>query len=392
MAGKIPPTAKICKKPKQSKRRKSVVQIQEKWWAGLNIRHLDAPIVTTKEGHVAVSGVTCKPDHDLGGFGLCGTGTVNLTYKTGRCTTRVPVVVFWKGAQMSESGRQTLPSLYRESKFYSEYCKDLQPHVPVTLGYFAIPARFANQLDIDSRARVGIVMAEYTPVNTLLTKTAMDPSATRRLLVSFLTACGRVHGKGVLHCDLKTSNLAVERGLDPCIRILDWGSWANILDKRNAHRMGTPFWRKYEWFGDGTLGRMLPADVYFHIGMVVLHFFAGQRHKLTRRGSDQKIARELGDAFQKQKDTNWCRFLVSHTAIQTTVRHQGLQNFQLALSERLGGCDALVEAVGVLWKGQPQSTQQAKATSRGTALLDLAETLNQDCLWRSFGTSPLGRL
>ena len=384
---KIPP--KISKRPKNSKRGKSFLQIPKEWWVDLDIRHLDAPLVTTKKGLVDVAGVTCKPDHELGGFGLCGTGTVYLKYKTGQCTTRVPVVVFWKGAQMSNAGHQTLPSLYKESKFYSEYCKDLQPCVPVTLGYFAIPARFANQLDIDSRACVGIVMTQYTPVNTLLTKTAMDSSATRRLLVSFLTACARVHGKGVLHCDLKTSNLAVERGLDPCIRILDWGSWAEILEKRNAHRMGTPFWRKYEWFGDGKSKCVLPADEYFHIGMVVLHFFAGRRHKLGRRGSDRRLAQDLGHEFQKQKDTNWCRFLVSHTAIRTTVGHPGLHQFQLALSKRLGGCDALVEAVGVLWNREPQSTQ---GPSHGTALLKLAVTLNKDCLWRNFGTSPLDTL
>lgn len=100
-------------------------------------------------------------------------------------------------------------------------------------------------------------------------KDPLDPARIHELLKGILRAMMYIHGKGIVHCDLKSSNILIDDSWT--IKLADFGLskkiiGVNVLDKTHQSRVGTPNWMAPEICrGESYTPK---ADVY-SFGLVV---------------------------------------------------------------------------------------------------------------------------
>jgi serine/threonine-protein kinase len=159
-----------------------------------------------------------------------------------------------------------------------------------------IPVYDAGYLD-DSGPFYAMRLMERPSLEALLRKLREgDPEATAefglgRLLRAFIQVCQAVdyaHSRGIVHCDLKPSNILL--GSFGEVLVVDWGL-AHSPDESSAYRGGTPGYMAPEQFEPDTRPIDARTDVYA-LG-AVLYEILTQRQAFPDQSSDPHAPRTM---------------------------------------------------------------------------------------------------
>jgi eukaryotic-like serine/threonine-protein kinase len=155
----------------------------------------------------------------------------------------------------------------------------------------------AQVLDADPAAARPWLATEYVDGPTLAGAVAATGALTGGRLAAFAAgvagALTAIHAAGVVHRDLKATNVLLPRSPGPEVKVIDFGiAWAaDATMTRSGLRFGSPSWMAPEQLRDRPAGP--PADV-FAWGLLVA-FAAAGRHPFGGGPADAVAYRILHD-------------------------------------------------------------------------------------------------
>ena len=155
----------------------------------------------------------------------------------------------------------------------------------------------ARVLDADAAAERPWLATEYVDGPTLADAVPATGPLTGGRLAAFAAgvadALTAIHAAGVVHRDLKATNVLLPRSPGPEVKVIDFGiAWAaDATMTRSGLRFGTPSWMAPEQLRDRPAGP--PADV-FAWGLLVA-FTAAGRHPFGGGPADAVAYRILHD-------------------------------------------------------------------------------------------------
>ena len=155
----------------------------------------------------------------------------------------------------------------------------------------------ARVLDADPGAARPWLATEYVDGATLADAVAATGPLTGRRLAAFAAGVAQaltaIHAAGVVHRDLKATNVLLPRSPGPEVKVIDFGiaRAADATMTRSGLRLGTPSWMAPEQLRDQPAGP--PADA-FAWGLLVA-FAASGRHPFGGGPADAVAYRILHD-------------------------------------------------------------------------------------------------
>jgi serine/threonine-protein kinase len=202
----------------------------------------------------------------------------------------------------------------------------------------------ATVYDFDSHEGVEFIVTELVPGRTLEQAMAEAPFERARLLhIIDQVASGldEAHGHGIVHCDLKPSNVMLAP--EDRVKILDFGVARHLRGAdpnsptmtltRSGMIAGTPSYMAPEQFRGGAID---PRTDVFALGLLAYEMATG------RRAMDEDVDAVLGTALRREKpgavapgiDPHWAATLTRALAFRPADRFPSAGSFAAALGEQ----------------------------------------------------------
>ncbi|XP_074290140.1 mitogen-activated protein kinase kinase kinase 18-like [Silene latifolia] len=117
------------------------------------------------------------------------------------------------------------------------------------------------------------LLMEYLPKGDVARGGRVDDvEVIRSYTWCLVKALMEVHSNGIVHCDVKASNLLFGSGQDSLVKLADFGSAKKVGDRENVGFFGSPLWMAPEVVRRESQG--FEADVW-SLGCTVIEFFTG---------------------------------------------------------------------------------------------------------------------